>query len=244
MGVPTTYLLALMISPMKGLATIYFVLVTLVCDGQSVLIDCRDSLSYRVIEIRGTLWMAENLVFNSKLSSPMSAEQKEKQPNLSGRFYHVNEIDSICPCDWNLPDTEDWINYFSYLSDSARQQTKLSFDKSHIAFHEYENHTDIFSDNHESNPLNLIPTGRWEGGQYYSPDNYADYWTLDPPNFGEGDRNARSGLVHVLPEVHEGRTHIHFRAKGFTNIHSHKHHLDAKKEKKLRKFMVRCVKHN
>ncbi len=228
---------------MKKLATIYLLLGPLVGFGQSELIDCRDSLSYKVVEIQGTLWMAENLIFESDRSSPLSPEQEEQQPNLSGRFYHVDEIDSICPCGWKLPDAEDWIDYFSYLSNAVDQQTKLSVDKVHIAFLEYESHLDIFSANPDSNPLNLVPTGRWEGGQYYLPGNYADYWTLDPPNFGEGDRNTRSGLVHVIPEVYEGKTHIHLRQNGFTNIHSHKHHLDPKKEKKLRKFMVRCVKH-
>lgn len=211
---------------------------------QELLTDCRDSLNYNVVDINGTLWMAENLIYESELSSQMSDEQRAKQPNLSGRFYHVNEIDSICPCEWELPDAEDWIDYFNYLSSTNpdNPQIKLAVDKSHIAFHAYENHTDIFSKSIDNNPMNLVPTGRLEGSQYYLPESYADYWTHDPPNFGEGERNDRPGLVHVLPEVYEGKTHIHLRKNGFSNIHSHKHHLDPKKEKQLRKFMVRCVK--
>jgi hypothetical protein len=150
-------------------------------------------------------------------------------------------LDSVCPLDWRLPDPEDWIIYFNYLvvnlPDPA--QVKLSVDKMHIAFMEYSDDFNIFSEN---NPLNLIPTGRLEGGDYFLPDDYADYWTHDPPNFNPGNRNERPGVVHVIPEVYDGKTHIHLRKDGFTNIHSHKHHLNPKKTKKLRKFMVRCVK--
>ena len=167
--------------------------------------------------------------------------QQLKQPNLQGRYYHVNELATVCPCDWRLPDPEDWINYFDYLAKATvdSTQVQLSTDKSHIAFHEYSDDIDLFA---PESPLQLIPTGRFEGGEFILPKDYADYWTHDPPNFGPGDRNERPGVVIVIPEVEDGKTHIHMRQKGFTNIHSHKHHLDPDKEKKLRKFMVRCVK--
>lgn len=226
---------------MKNYLTIFFLLGCLGAHCQDLLTDCRDSLNYKVVDINGTLWMAENLNYGSDLSSALSEDQLAKQPNLSGRFYHVNEIDSICPCEWRLPDAEDWIDYFEYLSSTNpnNPQIKLTVDKNHIAFFDYDDHINIFS---EDNPLNLVPTGRLEGGQDYPPDNYADFWTQDPPNFGEGERNNRSGVVHVLPETEDGTTHFHLRKNGLSNIHSHKHHLDPKKEKKLRKFMVRCVK--
>jgi uncharacterized protein (TIGR02145 family) len=225
---------------MKYGFTICFLLTALTSFCQEFLTDCRDNKNYKVVEINGTFWMAQNLAFESSLSSPLSEEQRAKQPGLTGRYYHLDELDSVCPCDWKLPDAEDWIDYFNYLAvqQTDSLQIKLSVDKAHIAFMNYDHEINIFS---ESNPLGLIPNGRMEGDQYYLYEGLADYWVLDPPNFGNGERNQRTGLVHVIPEVFDGKTHIHLRTKGVTNIHSHKHHLDPKKEKKLRKFMVRCV---
>jgi uncharacterized protein (TIGR02145 family) len=92
---------------MKYLPFIGLLFGPLISQGQTEFVDCRDSLSYKVVDIRGTLWMAENLNYESELSSPMSPEQLAKQPGLTGRYYHLNEIDSICPCDRKLPDVED-----------------------------------------------------------------------------------------------------------------------------------------
>jgi uncharacterized protein (TIGR02145 family) len=186
--------------------------------------------------------MAENLNYETKLSS--SYKPNENSPiSLKGRYYHVSERDSICPCEWKLPDAEDWINYFKFLSenDTTPSQVQLSMHKKHIALSGYEGNIELFG---SSNPLDLVPNGRMEGGTQLMISGMADYWTADPPNFGEGDRNTRTGVVHVIKQVEDGTTHIHMRASGLTNIHSHRHHLDPKKEKKLRLFMVRCIKKN
>jgi hypothetical protein len=54
--------------------------------------------------------------------------------------------------------------------------------------------------------------------------------------------HGRKDHVHIMPGVIKGKTHIHIRPDSFTNIHAHDHHLKPKQEKKLRRFMVRCVK--
>jgi hypothetical protein len=122
---------------------------------------------------------------------------------------------------------------------SENEQIKLVVDDASVGFLNNDS-IDLFG---EQNPINLMSNGRVEGGEYFFYEDMADYWVKDPPNFNTGDRNNRPGLVHVLPKVYDGTTHIHIRSKVLTNIHSHKHHLDPKKERKLRKFMVRCVKH-
>ncbi len=223
---------------MKYFIVLAYLLSHTAVHGQDLMVDCRDQQEYPIADINGTLWMAANLRYETSLSSRITKEQKEKQSDLVGRYYHVNEINSICPCDWRLPDADDWINYFDFLA-ANKSQVKLAVDKSHISFHEYDGSINIFS---EDSPINLIPTGRLEGGTFYLPDNYADFWTDDPPRFGELDSDSRLGIAHILTEVYDGKTHIHLRQTGISNIHSHKHHLDPDKEKKLRKFMVRCVK--
>lgn len=209
--------------------------------SQHVLVDCRDSTAYDVVDIGGTLWMKEDLKYKSELSRSLTGDYADKYPHLRGRFYHINELDSVCPCDWKLPDVEDWIAFYDHLAtiNSDSLQIKLSFDKAAIAIMNYHSTIDVFSDD---NPLNLRTNGRMEGEQYFYLEGLADYWVKDPPDFSEGTRNLRPGVVHVLPQVFSGKTHIHIRSQGLSNIHSHNHHLDPKKEKKLRKFMVRCIK--
>ena len=210
--------------------------------AQTTLVDDRDNRTYPLVQINGTTWMAGNLEVDTELSYPLSPEQQSKAPALRGRYYHVSELGTICPAGWELPDTEDWLGYFEHLVGSGDSDVTLKFvgDVKHFMIDGYYPGIDLFE---KDNPLNLLPTGRTEGDEFFLPDDYADYWTMDPPSYeSEGKKHSGPDHVHVMPEVVPGKTHIHIRQNSFTNIHSHKHHLDPGKEKQLRRFMVRCVK--
>ena len=198
----------------------------LICSGQSTtLTDLRDGKSYQTVNINGTLWMLDNLDHITQNSTGLTSKQIEnyRQFNLNGRYYHFQELDSICPVDWRLPDVDDWTRYFNFLvTDYPEVKLDiLSFDEDnyYTSFMNYDKSIDLFK---EDNPLNLNPTGRIEGKTFNIPDVYADYWTRDPQ------------------ETFEGKSHIHIM-NAWTTIHSHKHHLRPNKKNKLRKFMVRCV---
>ena len=60
----------------------------------NVLVDSRDSQTYKTIEIGGRVWMAENLNY------------QEKQ----GRLYLWNEAMVACPNGWELPSKADFDN--------------------------------------------------------------------------------------------------------------------------------------
>ena len=208
---------------MRIFILLIFLHVIIPCYGQHTLNDVRDGQSYRTINISGTFWMLDNLNFASGLSTVLTDEEMDKY-NLAGRYYHMEEIDSVCPAGWVIPNVQDWIDYFNFMVSEQYPGIELEIqtfeDPLNYNIAGYNEAINLFE---EGNLLNLMPTGRYEGTELQIPDVYADFWTLDE-----------------LEEI-EGTTHIHIM-NVWTTIHSHKHHLQPKKRKKLRKFMVRCIK--
>lgn len=184
--------------------------------------DIRDGKEYRITSFEGVTWMLDNMNIETQLSVGLSHKDVEKF-NLSGRYYHMYELDSVCPARWRLPNVLDWIKFFEYTVNTQYPNVNLEIDSIakpvHYTISEYSEAIDLFNN---TNPLKLRPTGRIEGGILNIPTDYADYWTIDNN------------------EEIDGRTHIHIM-NPWTTIHSHKHHLKPKKENELRKFMVRCV---
>jgi len=189
--------------------------------------DSRDGKKYRIKTIGNTAWMIDNLDYEEKYSVGLTQEQKNetKKFNLSGRYYHLETIDSVCPNGWRLPDKLDWIDYFNFLVKENPRKIKLvtqelTKENYYFSFMNYEKRMDLFK---EGNSLGLNPTGRIEGGKFYPPTTFADYFTTDNK------------------ETFRGKSHIHIM-NAYTTIHSHEHNLQPDKEEELRKFMVRCVK--
>jgi uncharacterized protein (TIGR02145 family) len=190
------------------------------------LVDSRNGKVYRTKVIGNTTWMIENLDYNQTNSVGLTQEQIDrfKEFNLHGRYYHFENVDSVCPNGWRLPTTQDWSDYFDFLVKESPRKVKLKTiarqeENYYFGFLNYEKRLDLFK---VGNPLNLNPTGRIEGGKFNAPDVYADYYTTDSK------------------ETFKGRSHIHIM-NIYTTIHSHEHNMQPDKEEELRKFMVRCV---
>ena len=229
---------------MKQLLICIIFTTPLVCFGQiDTLLDIRDNNIYNTKEINGTVWMLDNLDFVTNLSFDIPPEKKEFQ--LSGRYYYLSELDSVCPVEWQLPDPEDWLRYFEYLVHTKSTDMVLEFtgELTNFTFSGYKGKIDLFADD---SPLHLGPTGRYEGTIFNRPNDYADYWTLDAPTYQtvNNKEHGDSDHVHIMSGLVKGKTHIHIRPNSFTNVHSHDHHINPKKKKKMRRFMVRCIKIN
>ena len=212
------------------------------CFGQTdTLLDKRDNKTYRTTAINGTVWMIDNLDYVTDLSFGMPPTKKNEL-QLSGRYYYLSELDSACPVGWQLPDPEDWLRYFEYLANTKSTDIVLEFtgELTNFTFSGYKGKIDLFADD---SPLHLGPTGRYEGTIFNRPNDYADYWTLDAPTYQTVNKKEHGGSdhVHIMSGLVKGKTHIHIRPNSHTNVHSHDHHLDPKKKKKMRRFMVRCI---
>jgi uncharacterized protein (TIGR02145 family) len=227
---------------MKQLLISIIFTLPLICFGQTdTLLDIRDSKIYNTKEINGSIWMLDNLDFVTDLSFDVPPEKEDFQ--LSGRYYYLSELDSVCPVEWQLPDPEDWLRYFEYLAKMNDILLEFTGDWSNFTFSGYKGKVNLFADD---NPLQLGPTGRYEGTMFNIPTDYADYWTLDAPTYQSVNNEEHGGSdhVHIMSGLVKGKTHIHIRPNSFTNVHAHDHHLNPKKEKKMRRFMVRCIKIN
>lgn len=227
---------------MKQLLLCIIVNLPLVCVGQvDTLLDIRDNKTYHTKEINSTFWMIDNLDFVTDLSFDIPPVNKDLQ--LNGRYYYLSELDSVCPVEWQLPDPEDWLNYFEHLAKMNDMVLEFTGEWSNFTFSGYKGKVNLFADD---SPLHLGPTGRYEGSLFNTPNDYADYWTRDAPTYQTVNSKEHGGSdhVHIMSGLVKGKTHIHIRPNSFTNVHSHDHHLNPKKEKKMRRFMVRCIKKN
>ena len=190
---------------------------------ETAITDKRDGQVYRTKSINGTTWMLDNLNYHSQLSINADTT-KNYAPR--GRFYHLEELDSVCPQGWIVSTKEDWLTYFDFLIESTSDTTlTIQEDKRDEMIHVYYlGKLDPFMG---INPLNLNHTGWIEGVEWSSeeiiPPPSANYWVLEPNR----------------DEIQ--RTHAHVSMIG-AQIHRHKHNTKPKQKKKLRRFMVRCVK--
>ena len=208
----------------------FIVLVIILCVhsafGQNTYTDSRDNNVYRTADINGTVWMLDNMKLVSKRSRQPSQEEKDKHhiSSTTGRYYHFQEVDNICPEGWRLPTFEDWTSYLNYLAidyDTLELISDTVEDPHHHYIEGFYGVIDLFE---EGNPLNLQPVGRYQGEalstSFDTP--FADYWAHDPN------------------EDIQGTSHVHIWE--VINVHSQEHHMNPEKEDELRRFMCRCIK--
>ena len=200
----------------------------------SLLIDSRDGQQYRVGTVNGQTWMLDNLAIETSLSLGVPEDLRSLNPDFRGRWYHMHELDSICPEGWRLPHLDDWIAYFDYLSSISEGSYDLQTSTSEYRLTEFNQYFDLFEN---GNPLLIIPAGIYEGNEFLYAPGSADFWIMDL----QTRKEAKGKNFKLVKKSYPGTAHIHLYNQ-FTHIHSHRDHLEADKPNEMRRFMCRCIK--
>lgn len=217
---------------------IWAVAVPFVTLGQSdsTMIDPRDGQTYRIREIEGVVWMLENLNLETTLSYGVPDTIKAVKPDFQARWYHMNEIDSVCPPGWRLPYLDDWIGYFDYLSRLTGGSYQLKAIPAEYRLTEFNQYFDLFEN---GNPLEIRGVGIYQGEEFLFAPVSADYWIADLKTRKESEKRH----FKMIKKSYPGTAHIHLYNE-HTHIHSHKHHLNPHKPAEIRRFMCRCIREN
>lgn len=192
------------------------------CHAQdSLFIDTRDGETYPMIEIGDLVWMGENLRFRTE-TSYCKANKKTKKKCEDGNYYALKEREKVCPEGWRTASLQDWEAYFFALTDTI-DGVSIHVDSLSGGEDDYYiqviDSTGLLNMFEVHNPLGLKPTG-WIQGEKWWDMGTITLWVTVPDN--------------------DPKYHVHIGKKSYIK-HSHKHNILDKKEKRRRRFSVRCV---
>lgn len=127
--------------------------------GDSMIIDLRDSLIYKVVTIGNNMWMAENLRIRTKTGSDCH-DHKPENCIKYGRLYNWNTSIKVCPDGWHLPTHDEIIELIEMAGGKELGARTLKsvegWDKVPREKRKYSK-TKVFSNNETG--FNAIPAG-------------------------------------------------------------------------------------
>lgn len=205
--------------------------------AQETVTDLRDGQVYRITRINDLKWMIDDLNYFTELSYDLSDEEnarlKVKVPKA--RWYHLTEINTVCPQGWRLPTGEEWLAYVkSRLTERGMKYSEGTYKSDYAIWAKKNENIELYED---GNPLSLQVMGIFQGETFQQAPGSADYWIQDIPMKSELEKGSNERAVKLtFPD----RSHVHLYPNR-TNFHSHMHHLDEKEPEEMRRFLVRCV---
>lgn len=204
---------------MKTLSALtVFLLFALFAQGQeNRFMDYRDSAEYSYTTFEGLKWMKENM--SIQIANDFCSQNTESERACAlGNFYSHKHTDQVCPKDWRLPTTKEWLKYFESLKIDHSNKKYFKTDLSNGMFMvvDKKKKKDFLPKDH---PLKIETTG-WVQGEKWVNIKQTTFWAIEETTQNE-------------------TTHVHIGHHAFV-IHWHSHHI-YDKPKKVRKFPVRCV---
>lgn len=128
--------------------------------------DPRDHQEYKVVEIGGTTWMAENL--NYEVEESWCYTRFGYECRKYGRFYNWELAKTVCPEGWHLPSSEEFEKLFTDVGGKESAGLKL---KSAEGWSHYGNGSDEYG-------FNGTPSGfRDYRGRFDRQTMYAYLWS-------------------------------------------------------------------
>ncbi len=191
--------------------------------SKSKITDDRDGRIYKTVQINNTIWIAENMKFKTENSDIIL--ENDLGIETDGYYYPYNESDEVCPSGFEIPKEAHWKEYVDFIlkiKNIPESSTKhSSFSSRKVTGTSFRILNDTFNYFEDSNPLNLQKSGMTQGGKLIF-DQAMNFWSRKD-------------------NLNDSKYHLHITQNEYGN-HSHKHHVITRKNKKRRKFVVRCVK--
>ena len=169
----------------------------------NTLTDLRDGKVYKTVKIGSQVWMAENLNYETDVSS---CYRDSAKCTMYGRFYAWSEASKICPDGWHLPDTTEWNTLFSAVGGRSTAGKAL---KSKSGWYDNGDRVDAFG-------FGALPAGNVDNMGYIDGDgNWAMFWsstesgsntaylmdlyaTSENASLSKGDKKDRSSVRCVM----------------------------------------------
>lgn len=187
--------------------------------AQTTFIDTRDGNIYGTFTFNDITWMTSNLKYLSSNSYCKILKPKDEICEAYN-FYPKQDLGNVCPDGWRMPLSEDWDEFWAwYYKQRIIKHANIKLDT--IAIHSQET---FFKD--ESRTLNL-----------FAKENPLQFSSSD---WIQGKRRIERGNMNMWISKGKDNFHTHMGPVGLVK-HEHKHHIEDKK-RRVRQFVVRCVK--
>jgi len=133
--------------------------------------------SYKIVEIGGLVWMAENLDYNAIGSEyyPKKCYKDGRTRAEYGKLYDWKTAKTACPEGWHLPSNDEWKNLVDAVGGDKIAGKKLK-SKSGWEFNKKKNRSG--NGECEEDGFNALPGGfRKSNGEYKDFDCYGRWWS-------------------------------------------------------------------
>jgi uncharacterized protein (TIGR02145 family) len=134
----------------------------------STFTDKRDGKVYRIVEIGGAVWMAENL--NYAAEGSVCYENKAGNCAKYGRLYNWYTAMKACPAGTHLSSDEEWKALVNYAGGREKAGTKLKSSKG------WESEKGVPAGTNEYD-FSALPGGvGYSDGRFYNADSIGIWW--------------------------------------------------------------------
>ncbi|MDR1830435.1 MAG: fibrobacter succinogenes major paralogous domain-containing protein [Candidatus Fibromonas sp.] len=142
--------------------------------AKNFFIDPRDSETYKIVEVEGQTWMAENLNYNA----PGSLCYGNKLENCAkyGRLYDWATAKEACPHGWHLPSDADWQKLVDFAGGEGNAGDRL---KAKIGWNDHKEQSGNGADNYG---FSVLPGGNSNRDTFRYAGNSGHWWSATEYN--------------------------------------------------------------
>lgn len=148
--------------------------------------DTRDGNKYRIIDVDGTYWFAENLRYDDSVAMPdlkgnmWCYDNKADSCKVYGPLYSFEVAQDVCPEGWTVPGTYQWQGLESYIN-MANMYGYIEKSGTTLKSVKGWEKTDSIPQGTNRVGFNALPGGRRsvEGG-FLPSGKYAFFWGAEP----------------------------------------------------------------